>query len=93
MGSKTRCKTFSTEFFDWQIQSKKSKFFDWIPQWEYSVEKALFRLCKKARFGLQSKKAAFSTDKSDRVRNGLTTQKVRKKSRKGLKSWWQKTRF
>ena len=26
MGSKNRCKTFSTEFFDWQIQSKKSSF-------------------------------------------------------------------
>ncbi len=36
---------------------KKVKFFDWIPQSENSVEKtrvdkALFRQCKKARFGL-----------------------------------------
>ena len=26
MGSKIRCKTSSTEFFNWQIQSKKSSF-------------------------------------------------------------------
>ena len=44
--------TFSTECFDWIRQSefsvKKS-----------SVEKALFRLRKKARFGIQSKTAVF----------------------------------
>ena len=34
------------------------------------VEKALFRLWKKARFGGQSKRP-FSTDKSDCIRNGL----------------------
>ena len=42
MGPKSTCKTFSTEFFDWQIQSKKSSFsngFDRIPQSENSVEK------------------------------------------------------
>ena len=39
IGSINTCKTFSTDFFDWRIQSKK--------------------LCKKARFGLQSKKAVF----------------------------------
>ena len=55
-------------------QKNKTEFFDRIPQSEKSVEKslvekALFRLCKKARFGLQSKKAACSTDKSDCVRN------------------------
>ena len=52
IGLKNTCKTFSTEFFDWIRQSelsvKKSR-----------VEKALFRLRKKARFGLQSKKAVF----------------------------------
>ena len=26
IGSKNTCKTFSTEFFDWRIQSKKSSF-------------------------------------------------------------------
>ena len=50
-----RCKTFSTEFFDCQIQSKKFN---------------LFRRCKKARFGLQSEKAVFDPDKSDCIRNG-----------------------
>ena len=52
IGSKNTCKTFLTEFFDWIRQSEfvveKSR-----------VEKALFRLCNKARFGLQSKKAVF----------------------------------
>ena len=60
MGSKNRCTTLSTEFFDWRIQSKKSSSFYWILQSENSVEKALFRLCKKARFGLQSKLAVFA---------------------------------
>ena len=27
IGSKNVCKTFSTKFFDWRIQSKKSSFF------------------------------------------------------------------
>ena len=37
---KTGVKTFSTEFFDWQIQPKKYSFSEKI------VEKALFKLCK-----------------------------------------------
>ena len=53
IGSKNTCKTFSTEFFDWIRQSEFSVE-------KSSVEKALFRLRKKARFGLlQSKKAVF----------------------------------
>ena len=36
-----------TEFFDWIHQSENSVGKSW-------VEKALFRRCKKARFGLQS---------------------------------------
>ena len=36
MASKNRYKFFSTEFFDWQIQSKK--FFDWICRSKNSVE-------------------------------------------------------
>ena len=71
IGSKNTCKTFSTELFDWSHPVEKVGFFDWIRQSQFSVEKALFRLRKKARFGLQSKRP-FSTDKSDCVRNGLT---------------------
>ena len=40
IGSKNTCKTFSTEFFDWRIQPKKSSFFYWIRQSEFSVEKS-----------------------------------------------------
>ena len=39
IGSENTCKTFSTEFFDWRIQSKNVEFFDWIRQSEFSVEK------------------------------------------------------
>ena len=54
IGSKNTCKTCSTEFFDWIVS-----FSDWIRQSEFSVKKALFRLRKKTRFGLQSKTAVF----------------------------------
>ena len=49
----------SAEFFDWQIKSKKSSFRTGPPSRKSRVKKALFRLCKIARFGLQSKKAVF----------------------------------
>ena len=52
IGSKNTCITFSTEFFDWRIQSEFSVEKSW-------VEKALSRLRKRARFGLQSKTAVF----------------------------------
>ena len=57
MGKKNMCKTFSTEFFDWIIQSDADEevdIFDWTPLSENSVERG------------------FSTEKFDRVRNGLT---------------------
>ena len=63
IGSKNTCQTFSTEFSTGG-SSRKVKFFDWIRQSEFSVEKRLFRLnlfrlLKKARFQVQSKKAVF----------------------------------
>ena len=64
IGSKNTCNTFSTEIFDWRDPVEKVEFFHWIRKSEFSVEKseveeALFRLYKKARFGLQSKKGVF----------------------------------
>ena len=61
-------------FFVWI--SRLADFFDWIPQLENSVKKnwvenSLFRLCKKTRFGPQSKRP-FLTDKSDCEKNGLS---------------------
>ena len=60
IGSKNTCTTFATEFFDWRIQSKKSSFSTGSASRNSQSKKvALFRPCKKARFGLQSKKAVF----------------------------------
>ena len=67
IASKNTCKTFSTKFFDWRIQSKSRVFLagSWLDpsvgilSRKSSVEKALFQMRKKARFGLQSKKAVF----------------------------------
>ena len=40
IGSKNTCKTFSTEFFDWRIQSKNSTFSTGsASQSEFSIEK------------------------------------------------------
>ena len=55
---KTRVKLFRLGFSTGG-SGRKSQFFDWIRQSEFSVEKALFRLREKARFGLQSKQAVF----------------------------------
>ena len=60
MGSKSTCKTFSTRCFG----CIQIRVFDWIRLSDFSVkkikaEKAYFRLWKKARLGLQSKKAVF----------------------------------
>ena len=58
---KTRVKLFCLSF----ATVEKLELFDWIRQSKFSVEKscvekAIFRLLrKKARFGLQSKKAVF----------------------------------
>ena len=55
IGSKnTRVKLFRLE-----DPVEKVELFDWIRQSEFSVEKAFFQLRKKARFGLQLKKAVF----------------------------------
>ena len=61
---KTRVKLFRLSFSTGRSSRKSQVFFFWIPQSENSIEKscaekALFRLCKKARFGFQSKKAVF----------------------------------
>ena len=61
---KTRVKLFRLWVFRRGDPVEKLDFFDWICQSEFSVEKswvekALFRLCKKVWFGLQSKKAVF----------------------------------
>ena len=59
IGSKNTCKTFSTEF-----STGRSRLFRLDPPVGFLsrkilVEKAFFRLRKKAQFGLQSKKAVF----------------------------------
>ena len=63
MGSKNRCKTFSTESFDGRIQSQKSSFSTGSAggnsQSKKVESKKPFFDCKKARFGLQSKEAVF----------------------------------
>ena len=60
---KTRVKLFRLSF-RLEDPIEKVEFFGWIRQSGFSVEKscvekALFRLRKKARFGVQSKKAVF----------------------------------
>ena len=64
IGSKNTCKTFSTEFFDWRIQSEKLSFSTGSASRnsqskKVESKKPFFRLRKKARIGLQSKKAVF----------------------------------
>ena len=61
-----RCVTLFELIFSTGRSSRKSRVFDLIPQSENPVEKswvdealALFRLCKKTRFGLQPGKAVF----------------------------------
>ena len=61
--------SFSTASASRNSQSKKVE------------SKKPFRLCKKARFGLQSKKAVL-TDKSDCIRNDLKPRK-KKRTHKG----------
>ena len=76
MGSKNRCRTFSTEFFDGEIQSKKSRFSTGSPSRKTQSKKneskkPFFDCVRKPDLGF-SRKRPFSTDKSDCVRNGLT---------------------
>ena len=75
IGSKNTCKTFSTEFFDWRIQSKKSSFStgpasrNSQPK-KVESKKPFFDCVRKPDWGF-SRKRPFSTDKSDCIRNGL----------------------
>ena len=70
------CKTFSAEFFDWQIQSKKSSFWTGAPSrktqsTKVESKKRFFDCVRKPALGF-SRKRPFSTDVSDCVRNGLS---------------------
>ena len=83
IGSKNMlCKTFSTEFFDWRIQSKKSSFSTGSASRnsqskKVESKKPFFDCVRKLDLG-SSRKRPFSTDKSDCIRNGLTSKKKRK---------------
>ena len=65
IGSKNTCKTFSTEFFDWRIQSKKSSCSTGSASRNSQSKKVESKMpffdCvrKPDLFGLQSKKAVF----------------------------------
>ena len=66
MGSIIWGKTFSTEFFDWRISSKKSRGFRLDPSAsrnsqskKFESTKPFFDVYKKARFGPLSKTAVF----------------------------------
>ena len=75
IGSKNTCRTFSTDFSDWRIQSKKSSFStesasrNSQPK-KVESEKLFFDCARKPDLGF-SRKRPFSTDKSDCIRNGL----------------------
>ena len=76
IGPENTCKTFSTEFFDWRIQSKKSSFSTGSASrnsQSKTVEskKPFFDCVIKPDLGF-SRRRLFSTDKSDCIRNGLT---------------------
>ena len=76
IGSKSTCKTFSTEIFDWRIQSKKSSFFTGSASRSSQSKKVksnkpFFDCVRKPDLGF-SRKRPFSTDKSDCIRNGLS---------------------
>ena len=67
--------TFSTEFFDWQIQWKKSSFSTGSPSRKTQSKKVepkklFFDCVRKLGLGF-SRKRPFSTGKADCVRNGL----------------------
>ena len=81
IGSKITCKTFSNEFFDWRIQSKKSSFSTGSASRNSQSKKAgkkdesikPFSDCvRKPDLGF-SRKRPFSTGKSDCIRNGLSS--------------------
>ena len=75
IGSKNTCKTFSTEFFDWRIQSKKSISSTGSASRnsqskKVESKKPFFDCVSKPDLGF-SRKRPFSTDKSDCISNGL----------------------
>ena len=75
IGSKSTCKIFSTEFFDWRIQSKKSSFSTGAASRnsqskKVESKKPFFDCVRKLDLGF-SRKKPFSTDKSDCIRNDL----------------------
>ena len=74
IGSKNTCKTFSTEFFDWN-QSKKSSFFTGYASRNsqsknVDSKKPSIDCVRKPFLGF-SRKRPFSTDKFDFIKNGL----------------------
>ena len=80
IGSKNTCKTFSTDFFDWRIQSKKSSFSTGSSSRnsqskKVESKKPFFDRVRKPDLVL-SRKRPFSTDKSDCTRNGVTASAV-----------------
>ena len=80
IGSKNRCKTFSTEFFDWRIQSKISTFSTGSASRnsqskKVESKKPFFDCVRKPDLGF-SRKRLFSTDKSDCIGNGLKSVQV-----------------
>ena len=75
IGSKNMCKTCSTEFFDWRVQSNKSSFSTGSASRnsqskKVESKKTFFDCVRKPDLGF-SRKRPFSTDKSDCIRNGL----------------------
>ena len=75
IGPKNTCKTFSTEFFDWSIQSKKSSFTTGSASRnsqskKVESKKPFFDCVRRPDLGF-SRKRPFSTDKSNCIRNGL----------------------
>ena len=77
IGSKNTCKTFSNEFFDWRIRSKKSSFSTGSASRDSQSKKVESKkpfvdCVRKLDLGF-SRKRPFSTDKSDCIRNGVST--------------------
>ena len=84
IGSKNTCKTFSTEFFDWRIQSKNSTFSTGSASRnsqsnKVESKKPFFDCVRKPDLGF-SRKRPFSTDKSDCIRNGLESEELTAKT-------------
>ena len=69
MGSRNTCKTFSTDIFDWQIQSKNFPV-EKLSRRKLSRKRYFSTVKRKPDLGF-SRKRPFS-DKSDYVRNGLS---------------------